>query len=172
MFSQCNIWFMYSLQCIAGTLRFLSSVSGIKSEYIGLFLILLIGLPLFFGYLKLRVLTSRFLWFGPAELEPPVVNVSELQLRTCVAWHVIKHTARQQRIFTDNELHLLGSFHGVSSPANNCRSYLYERARFEANLVFLRRSCRELYVMNGRRRTKIKWRNFGTDLSLHVNGTV
>ena len=36
---------------------------------------------------------------------------------------------------------------------------------FEANLV-LRRSCRELYVMNGRRRTKIKWRNFGTDLSV------
>ena len=45
---------------------------------------------------------------------------------------------------------------------------------FEANLVFFRRSCRELYVMNGRRRrrTKIKWRNFGTDLSLHVKGTV
>ena len=43
---------------------------------------------------------------------------------------------------------------------------------FEANLVFLRRSCRELYVMNGRRRTKIKWRIFGTDLSLQVNGTV
>ena len=46
---------------------------------------------------------------------------------------------------------------------------------FEANLVLLRRSCRELYVMNGRRRrrrTKIKWRNFGTDLSLQVNGTV
>ena len=43
---------------------------------------------------------------------------------------------------------------------------------FEANLVFVRRSCRELYVLNGRRRrrrrTKIKWRNFGTDLSLHV----
>ena len=48
--------------------------------------------------------------------------------------------------------------------------------RFEANLVFVRRSCRELYMMNGRRRrrrrTKIKWRNFGTDLSLHVNDTV
>ena len=45
--------------------------------------------------------------------------------------------------------------------------------RFEANIVFLRRSCRELYVMNGRRRrTKIKWRIFGTDLSLQVNGTV
>ena len=39
---------------------------------------------------------------------------------------------------------------------------------FEANLIFLRRSCRELYMMNGRRRrrrTIIKWRNFGTDLS-------
>ena len=44
---------------------------------------------------------------------------------------------------------------------------------FEANIVFLRRSCRELYVMNGRRRgTKIKWRIFGTDLLLQVNGTV
>ena len=44
---------------------------------------------------------------------------------------------------------------------------------FEANIVFLRRSCRKLYVMNGRRRrTKIKWRIFGTDLSLQVNGTV
>ena len=41
---------------------------------------------------------------------------------------------------------------------------------FEANIVFLRRSCRELYVMNGRRR-RIKM-IFGTDLSLQVNGTV
>ena len=44
---------------------------------------------------------------------------------------------------------------------------------FEANIFFVRRSCRELYVMNGRRRrTKIKWRILSTDLSLQVNGTV
>ena len=48
---------------------------------------------------------------------------------------VILDTARQP---TDNELHLLGSFHGISSPANNCRSYLYDRARLEIKCNFLK----------------------------------
>ena len=52
--------------------------------------------------------------------------------------HVILHTARQPRTFTDNELHLLASFHGISSPANNCRSYLYERARLEIKCNFFK----------------------------------
>ena len=49
MFSQYNVWLSVFV-AMHRTLRFL------LSEYIGLFLILLIGLPLFFGYLKLRVL--------------------------------------------------------------------------------------------------------------------
>ena len=44
-------------------------------------------------------------------------------------------TARQPRI---NELQLLVSFHGISSPGNNCRSYLYERARLEIRCNFLK----------------------------------
>ena len=47
--------------------------------------------------------------------------------------------------------------------------------QFEANLAFLRCSCRELYVVEGRRqrrRTKIKWWNFGAYLLLHINGNV
>ena len=56
--------------------------------YIGLFLILLIGLPLFFGYLKLRVLLANepfSLAWSFAELEQPVVNVSAAAY-VCVAW--------------------------------------------------------------------------------------
>ena len=57
-------------------------------EYIGLFFILLIGLPLFFGYLKLRVLLANepfSLAWSFAELEPPVANVSAA-VYACVAW--------------------------------------------------------------------------------------
>ena len=57
-------------------------------EYIGLFFILLIGLSLFFGYLKLRVLLANepfSLAWSFAELEPPVVNVSAAAY-VCVAW--------------------------------------------------------------------------------------
>ena len=46
-------------------------------------------------------------------------------------------SARQPRIFTDNELHLFESFHDISLPANNFRSYLYERARLEIKCYFL-----------------------------------
>ena len=72
---------MYSLQCIGRLDSYYQyRLSGIKSEYIGLFLILLIGLPLFLGYLKLRVLlvNEPFSQFGLVtfELEPPVVNLS------------------------------------------------------------------------------------------------
>ena len=106
--------------------------------------ILLIGLPLFFGYLKLRVLLANepfSLAWSFSELEPPIVNVSAAAYvcnsklrRVC---HVPIATARQPRNFTDNELHLLASFHGISSPAYNCRSYLYERARLEIKCNFL-----------------------------------
>ena len=76
MFSQYNVWLSVFV-AMHRTLRFLLSVSGIKSEYIGLFLILLIGLPLFFGYLKLRVhlVNEPFSLAWPvifSELEPPV----------------------------------------------------------------------------------------------------
>ena len=61
---------------------------NVWSEHIGLFL--LIGLPLFFGYLKLRVLLANepfSLAWSFAELEPPqpVVNVSAA-VYVCVAW--------------------------------------------------------------------------------------
>ena len=84
-------------------------------------------------------------WSFTELLEPPV---SAAQLCTLIVvpgnsklrrlCDVILHTTRQPRIFTDNELHLLASFHGISSPAYNCRSYLYERARLEIKCKILK----------------------------------
>ena len=72
MFSQYNIW----LSVFVVMLRFLLLVS----EYLGLFLILLISLPFFFEYLKFRVLLVNIqfslAWSTFDELEPPAVNVS------------------------------------------------------------------------------------------------
>ena len=63
---------------------------SVYSEYIAsLFFFLLIGLPLFFGYLKLTVLFANepfSLAWSFAELEPPVVNASAA-VYVCVAWN-------------------------------------------------------------------------------------
>ena len=79
-------------------------------------------------------------WSFAELLEPPVyVNCGSLatvnKRRLC---DVILHTARQPRIFTDIELHLLASFHGISSPAYNCASYLHEKIRLELKCNFLK----------------------------------
>ena len=79
---------------------------------------------MFFRYLKIRVLLANkplSLAWSFAELEPPVVNVSVAAYVNCDrypgnsklrrVYDIILHTVRQPRIFTDNELHLLESFH-------------------------------------------------------------
>ena len=87
------------------------------------------------------LLANEPFWSLAELLEPPVS--AAVYINCGIAWlkrlcDDILHTARQLSIFTDDELHLLASFHGVSSPAYNCRSYLYERARLEIKCNFLK----------------------------------
>ena len=79
---------------------------------------------------EFSLLTSRFFGLPPWSRVCSCVYVAHSQATvTCVTTTAIGN---------GRELHLLVSFHGISSPANNCRPYLYDRVRLEIKCYFLK----------------------------------